>query len=225
MSFISATNLGKTYLRGAESIKAVDGVNLNIEQGEFVSIVGPSGSGKTTLLHLLGCLDNPNAGTLQINGKDVFANGKAMPERQLTRLRAANFGYVFQKFYLIPTLTVKENILLPQVFYRKAQSPQDVMHLAQMLGLDKRLSHLPREISGGEMQRVAIARALINNPLAILADEPTGNLDSARSAEIASLLQRLNQQEGITILLVTHNPALAELANRTLELRDGILGG
>jgi len=223
MSFITATNLGKTYIRGAESIKAVDGINLNIEQGEFVSIVGPSGSGKTTLLHLLGCLDNPSEGILLVNGTEVFGQGKALPERKLTRLRGLNFGYVFQKFYLIPTLTVKENILLPQVFQKPAKSSHDLLRLAEMLGLDKRLSHLPSEISGGEMQRVAIARALINNPKAILADEPTGNLDSTRSNEIAELLQRLNKQEGITILLVTHNPALADMAGRTLEMRDGKL--
>lgn len=223
MSIISARNLSKTYLRGAEQIKAVDGVDVEIEAGEFVSFMGPSGSGKTTLLHLLGCLDNPSSGDLTVADRVVFQNGKAMPERELTKIRRHTFGYIFQKFYLIPTLTVQENILLPFAFNPQVRGRSDVLEIAASLGLEKRLKHLPKEISGGEMQRVAIARALVNKPRIILADEPTGNLDSKRSDEIAEILAGLNRDHGITIILVTHNPALAARAGRMIELRDGRL--
>ncbi len=221
MNLITASNLSKTYLRGMEQIKAVDGIDLEVSSGEFVAFVGASGSGKTTLLHLLGCLDDPTGGTLSVTGRNVFSNGKAMPERELTRIRRQVFGYIFQKFYLIPTLTVKENILLPFAFHRNPEARHNVMDIARQLGLEKRLSHLPKEISGGEMQRVAIARALINEPKIILADEPTGNLDSKRSEEIADILSDLNKTRGITIILVTHNPNLAQRAGRIIELSDG----
>jgi len=221
MSLIKANGLSKTYLRGAEEIKAVDGIDLEVSSGEFVAFVGASGSGKTTLLHLLGCLDDPTGGTLTVMDRTVFANGKAMPERELTKIRRQVFGYIFQKFYLIPTLTVKENILLPFAFHRNPGVRHNVLDVARQLGLEKRLSHLPKEISGGEMQRVAIARALINEPKIILADEPTGNLDSKRSVEIADILADLNQNRGITIILVTHNHDLAQRAGRIIELSDG----
>ena len=223
MSLITATSLSKIYQRGAECIKAVDAVDIEIQANEFVSFVGASGSGKTTLLHILGCLDNPSFGFLQVADAVVFANGKAMPERALTKVRREFFGYIFQKFYLIPTLTVKENILLPYAFHRNKDIRKNVLEVATMLGLEKRLTHLPKEISGGEMQRVAIARALINNPKIILADEPTGNLDSNRSSEISVILKALNKEHGITIILVTHNPDLAAMADRTMELKDGRL--
>ncbi|MBW6513248.1 MAG: ABC transporter ATP-binding protein [Candidatus Syntrophosphaera sp.] len=223
MSIITATNLSKTYLRGAEEIRAVDGVDIAIEAGEFVSFMGPSGSGKTTLLHLLGCLDNPSGGDLSVAGRIVFTDGKAMPERELTRIRRDTFGYIFQKFYLIPTLTVKENILLPFAFRTGRTGNAEVAGIASSLGLEQRLNHLPKEISGGEMQRVAIARALISDPKIILADEPTGNLDSKRSDEIADILADLNRSRGISIILVTHNPAVAARAGRMIELRDGKL--
>lgn len=223
MNIITAKNLSKTYRRGAESIHAVNNVSLDIRQGEFVSIIGASGSGKTTLLHLLGCLDDPTGGYLQVDGNDVFVNDKAMKERLLTKIRRNSFGYIFQKFYLIPTLTVKENIMLPYAFHRKLTGGNRMHELATMLGLEKRLSHLPKEISGGEMQRVAIARALINSPKILLADEPTGNLDSAKSEEIASILLDINRNQGITIILVTHNPVLASKAERIIELKDGCL--
>lgn len=221
MIIIKAQELCKTYRRGAEEIKAVDRIDLEVSAGEFVSFVGVSGSGKTTLLHMLGCLDNPSSGTLSISGKEVFVSGKAMSERALTRIRRDNFGYIFQKFYLIPTLTVKENILLPYAFHRNTDQLKNASEIADMLGLSKRLNHLPKEISGGEMQRVAIARALINKPRIILADEPTGNLDSQRSHEISQILVDLNKKQGITIILVTHNPTLAASADRIIELKDG----
>lgn len=220
---IEAQNLSKIYHRGSEDIIAVDKANIIVEAGDFVSFIGPSGSGKTTLLHLLGCLDDPTNGMLSIDGTSVFADGKALGERKLTKIRREYYGYIFQKFYLIPTLTVKENILLPHAFYRKAGLSTTAHELADRLGLSHRLTHLPKELSGGEMQRVAIARALINKPKILLADEPTGNLDSKRSGEIASILRDLNRIDGITIILVTHNPDLASTANRVVQLQDGKL--
>lgn len=220
---IQATDLKKIYIRGSEHIHAVDGITLNINEGDYAAFVGPSGSGKTTLLHILGCLDNPTEGTLILDGKPVFQNGKPMKERELTKLRREIFGYVFQKFYLIPTLTVKENILLPHAFYRKETGDATVNRLTDMLGISHRLNHLPKELSGGEMQRVAVARALINKPQILLADEPTGNLDTKRSDEIAHIFQRLNIDEGLTIILVTHNNHLAQTAGKVIELQDGKL--
>jgi len=218
---LSVRALCKSYHRGAEEIKAVQDIDLDIREGEFVSFVGASGSGKTTLLHLLGCLDNPTAGELKLSDQIIYAHGKTLKEKKLTKIRAQHFGYIFQKFYLIPTLTVKENIMLPRAFYKIGAKGKDVFELAQSLGLEHRMNHLPKEISGGEMQRVAIARALINNPQILLADEPTGNLDSVRSGEIATILKDLNANQGITIILVTHNPELAKCASRVIELRDG----
>ncbi|MDZ4181471.1 MAG: ABC transporter ATP-binding protein [Candidatus Cloacimonadaceae bacterium] len=223
MSLITSRQLSKVYLRGGEEIRAVDDISIDIAAGDFVSFVGASGSGKTTLLHLLGCLDDPSGGYLSIADQVVFENGKAMRESKLTKVRRDFFGYVFQKFYLIPTLTVKENIMVPFAFHRNPGIRANVAEIAALLGLEKRLNHLPKEISGGEMQRVAIARALVNNPRVILADEPTGNLDSKRSEEIADILSSLNRDRGITIILVTHNHDLAKKASRILELKDGKL--
>ncbi|MEI7529646.1 MAG: ABC transporter ATP-binding protein [Elusimicrobiota bacterium] len=216
---ISARDLSKIYRRGAEEVRAVDGISFEAFAGEMVAITGPSGSGKTTLLNLLGCLDNPTSGTLSVGGREVFGGGRAPGERELTLLRRELFGYVFQKFYLIPTLTVEENIMLPGTFYEApgAKAALDVMRL---LGIERRYRHLPGELSGGEMQRVAIARALINSPKVVLADEPTGSLDSRRAGEINEILRSLTRQ-GITVVMVTHNLELAGLADRRLEIRDG----
>jgi len=218
---IEAEHLKRVYRRGTEEIAAVDDVSLRIDQGSFTSIVGPSGSGKTTLINVLGCLDNPSSGTLRLGGRDVFADCKGLSEAKLTVIRRQVFGYIFQKFFLIPTLTVFENVILPFTFYRKSGAEEDVGRLLKALGLDKRAEHLPGQLSGGEMQRVAIARALVNRPDILLADEPTGNLDTARSEEIGWILQELNAKEGLTVILVTHNLRLAALAQRTIELRDG----
>jgi putative ABC transport system ATP-binding protein len=220
---IEAHDLKKIYRRGSEEIPAVNGVSLNIGQGEFVSFVGPSGSGKTTLINILGCLDNPSSGRLRVDGRDIFSEGKTLSEADLTRVRRDLFGYVFQKFYLIPTLTVLENVVLPFTFYRKPGAEKGVDEIMKMLGIDHRQHHLPGQISGGEMQRVAIARALVNKPRILLADEPTGNLDTRRSSEIGVLLRELNKWEGLTVILVTHNPNLAQMANRSVELRDGMI--
>ncbi len=218
---IEAENLRRVYRRGAEEIAAVDGVSMTLEKGAFVSIVGPSGSGKTTLINVLGCLDNPTSGRLLLEGRTVFADGKALSESRLTRVRREIFGYIFQKFYLVSTLTVYENVILPFTFYRKPGAGDGVEDILKLLGLDRRREHLPGQLSGGEMQRVAIARALVNRPQILLADEPTGNLDTKRSEEIGVLLKDLNERTGLTIVLVTHNLPLARTARRTIELRDG----
>jgi putative ABC transport system ATP-binding protein len=220
---ITAQNLTKIYNRGSEQVYAVNNVSIDIRTGEFVSVVGPSGSGKTTLINILGCLDNPTSGRLAIDGQTIFDEGKTLSERQLTRIRRNLFGYIFQKFYLIPTLNVAENIMLPFTFYRKEGAEENVSRLLNLLGIEKRKNHLPGQLSGGEMQRVAIARALVNSPRILLADEPTGNLDTARSDEIGQVLTELNQKEGLTIMLVTHNPKLAQTAHRIIELYDGRL--
>ncbi|MBI5804702.1 ABC transporter ATP-binding protein [candidate division TA06 bacterium] len=220
---IEAHDLKKIYRRGSEEIPAVNGVSLNISQGEFISFVGPSGSGKTTLINILGCLDNPSSGRLRVDGRDIFTEGRTLSEADLTRIRRDLFGYVFQKFYLIPTLTVLENVVLPFTFYKKPGAEKGVDEILKMLGIDHRKHHLPGQISGGEMQRVAIARALVNKPRILLADEPTGNLDTRRSSEIGVLLGELNKWEGLTVILVTHNPNLAQMAHRSVELRDGMI--
>jgi putative ABC transport system ATP-binding protein len=218
---IEAEHLRRVYRRGPEEIAAVDDVSLRLERGAFLSVVGPSGSGKTTLINVLGCLDNPTSGRLVLEGRAVFEDGRGLSEARLTRIRRDIFGYIFQKFYLISTLTVLENVVLPFTFFKKPGAEEDVVRVLKLLGIDKRADHLPGELSGGEMQRVAIARALVNKPDILLADEPTGNLDTARSEEIGSILKELNEREGLTIILVTHNPRLARLAHRTIELEDG----
>jgi len=196
-------------------------VSLKIRRGEFVSFTGPSGSGKTTLLNLLGCLDNPTGGDLELNGEKIFGGGRRLGERKLTRIRRNTFGYIFQNFYLIPTLTVLENVELPLAFFRKNGGRGEGERLLRMLGMERRMNHLPKQISGGEMQRTAIARALVNRPDVLLADEPTGNLDAARTVEIGEVLKDLNRSTGLTIIMVTHNPMLARLGDRIMEMRDG----
>lgn len=218
---LEARGLSRVYRRGSEEILALDDVSLTIRRGEFVSFMGPSGSGKTTLVNLLGCLDNPSSGELDLAGKPIFGGGKKLSERELTLVRREVFGYIFQNFYLIPTLTVRENVELPLAFYRKAGAQDEAERLLRLLGMEHRMNHLPREISGGEMQRVAIARALVNRPEILLADEPTGNLDTRRSAEMGEVLQELNRSSGLTIVMVTHDPGLARLGGRHVEMRDG----
>jgi putative ABC transport system ATP-binding protein len=194
---IKAEDIVKNYRRGSEEVRAVQHVSVEIKKGEFVSFVGPSGSGKTTLVNILGCLDNPTSGKITVGGEELF-DGKKLPlsESKLTAIRRKYFGYIFQSFYLIPTLTVLENTLLPFTFYKKESVDGDVMGILRRLG---------------------------NKPQILLADEPTGNLDMKRSGEIGDLLKTLNQEDGITIIMVTHNPQLAGLAHRQVALRDGIL--
>lgn len=218
---LDTRDLTRIYCRGSEEIRALNGVSLRIMRGEFVSFMGPSGSGKTTLVNLLGCLDNPTSGELDLTGRTIFGSGRTLSERELTHTRRQLYGYIFQNFYLIPTLTVRENVELPLAFYRKDGTAGEAERLLGMLGMTHRMDHLPGQISGGEMQRVAIARALINRPEILLADEPTGNLDTKRSEEIGEILRELNSSAGLTIVMVTHNPGLARLAGRRIEMRDG----
>jgi len=219
---IEANELTKIYDRGAEKLRALDGVSFAIDTGDIAAVVGESGSGKTTLVNIVGCLDNPTGGELSINGRRIFADGVKLSEKELTAVRRKTFGYVFQKFFLIPTLSVRENILLPGVFQPELNvSEKELDGIMNILGILERKDHLPAQLSGGEMQRVAIARALVGNPHILIADEPTGNLDSRRSDEIKDLLVGLNRDKGITIILVTHNPGLAKIGNRVIELKDG----
>ena len=218
---IETKDLTKVYIRGNEEITAVNNISLKINKGDFVSIIGPSGSGKTSLINLLGCLDNPTSGKLCLGGRTILGNSKRLSERELTKIRRETFGYIFQNFYLIPTLTVLENVMLPLTFYRKPGTENEAVKLLKLLGMEQRKDHLPSQISGGEMQRVAIARAMVNMPEILLADEPTGNLDTKRSAEIVQALKDLNRSAGLTIIMVTHNRDLAGQATRMLEMKDG----
>lgn len=196
-------------------MRALDQVSFEINRGEFVAIVGPSGSGKSTLLNLLGCMDEPTSGTLAINGREV----QQFTEGERTRYRRSQVGFIFQHFGLIPTLSVFENVALPQVFAGK-ETPSDIDALLARVKLNHRRDYRPAELSGGEMQRTAIARGLVMRPSILLADEPTGNLDSSASEKILELLKELHA-EGLTVLLVTHNRALAGLAQRRISLQDG----
>src|SRR4030043_1600564 len=218
---LEAINLTKLYLRGSEEIPAVNDISLLINKGDFISIIGPSGSCKPHLINLLGCLDNPPSGEFFLGGRPIFNNTRRLSENELTKIRRETFGYIFQNFYLIPTLTVLENVMLPLTFYRKPNTENETLRLLKLLGMDHRKSHLPGQISGGEMQRVAIARAMVNMPEILLADEPTGNLDTKRSAEIVRALKDLNLSAGLTIIMVTHNRDLAGQATRMLEMKDG----
>jgi putative ABC transport system ATP-binding protein len=218
MSLIEAHDLTKVYHRGSEEIHALKGVSLTVEKGEFVSIVGPSGSGKTGLMNLLGLLDTPTGGTLSINGTDVTT----LKEKGRVVVRRDTIGFVFQQFFLIPTMTAQENLELPLLFSKKKPDPKKTESILEMLGLGHRGDHLPYQLSGGEMQRVAIGRALMNDPQIILADEPTGNLDSVSSEKIYDLFRRLCNQ-GLTLIVVTHNTELARRADRVITIRDGLL--
>jgi putative ABC transport system ATP-binding protein len=218
MSLIEARELTRLYSRGTETVRALDGVSFTIASGEFVAVVGPSGSGKSTLLQLLGGMDLPSSGSLTIAGKEI----SRLTDAQRTVLRRDTLGFVFQDFGLLPVLTVAENIALPAGLGKVSGAPS-VDSLLERVGLSHRKNHRPHQLSGGEMQRVAIARALVRRPTLLLADEPTGNLDSASGARILELLQEFNQQEGITLVVVTHNDALAAAAGRALVLKDGRL--
>ncbi|MBE7532015.1 MAG: ABC transporter ATP-binding protein [Ardenticatenaceae bacterium] len=206
------------------AVHALDNVSLTIAKGEFVAICGPSGSGKSTLLNLIGTLDKPTNGRIIINDVDV----STLKGNALADFRRHTIGFIFQLFNLVPSLTALENVMLPLIPYRRKAGfdvPERARELLAGLGLENRLHHLPSQLSGGEQQRVAIARALINHPQLILADEPTGNLDSQNGSEILALLQRLNQEQGVTLALITHDPGIAAQANRVVQLQDGKLPG
>jgi putative ABC transport system ATP-binding protein len=218
MALIETVDLWKTYVMGGEHIHALRGISTRIERGEYVAIMGPSGSGKSTLMNLIGCLDTPSRGSYLLNGKQV----SQMNDNELARIRNEEIGFVFQTFNLLPRATALHNVELPLVYagvpskdrQERAKAALDKVELSQ------RMSHRPNELSGGQRQRVAIARALVNNPSILLADEPTGNLDSKTGAEILGLFERLHHT-GNTIVLVTHEPDVAAFAHRTIHLRDG----
>lgn len=213
-------DLAKTYVIGTNVVHALRGVTLDVPEGDYVAIMGPSGSGKSTMLNLLGCLDRPSGGRYYLGGDDVAR----MSDDELSEIRAARIGFVFQSYNLIQQLTVAENIEVPLYYQGSLGSKHRdyCRHLADMVGLGDRLDHRPSQLSGGQQQRVAIARSLANNPYFVLADEPTGNLDSVTTMEILDLLDRLNE-EGKTIIMVTHEPDVAERAKRIVRLKDGLL--
>ena len=213
---ISANDLSKEYRRGSEHVHALNNVEFTLQDGEFVSIVGPSGSGKSTLLYLLGLLDSPSGGQISING----AGTSGLAEKDLVKLRRDNIGFVFQQFLLLPTLTVRENMELPLLFKKKKAEKKQINDIIDLLGLGHRADHLPHQLSGGEMQRVSIGRALINKPRILMADEPTGNLDSATAGKIFDLFRQLNST-GLSLVIVTHNMELAGMAHRVVRLKDG----
>ena len=217
MAAIFAQGLTRIYRRSVEEIAALFDVDLIVEPSEFVAITGASGAGKTTLLNLLGCLDRPTSGLLKLLGRDV----STLRGKYLETMRRQYVGFVFQDYCLVPTLTAEENVALPLLFSRALHQRDRVKNLLARVGLQNRSDHLPRELSGGEQQRVAIARALVNDPKILLADEPTGNLDSKRGNEILTLLRDMNHTEGLTIVLSTHNRDLANRAGRQVKLVDG----
>jgi putative ABC transport system ATP-binding protein len=214
----SIRDLRKDYVLSGETVHALRGVSFDVPEGDYISIMGPSGSGKSTLLNLLGCLDRPTAGTFLLGGENVAR----MSDDQLSETRATRIGFVFQSYNLLPALTVVENIEMPLYYggHINKETRQRCIELAELVGLGERLDHRPSQLSGGQQQRVAIARSLVNNPRFMLADEPTGNLDSATTEEILELLATLNS-EGRTIILVTHETDVAEHTARTIMLRDG----
>ena len=218
MSLIDTRDLWKTYVMGSEEIHALRGVNIQIERGEYVAIMGPSGSGKSTLMNLIGCLDTPTQGSYLLNGKQV----SQMNDNELAQIRNEEIGFVFQTFNLLPRATALQNVELPLVYGGVAARDRRARAKAALekVELGTRMTHRPNELSGGQRQRVAIARALVNNPSILLADEPTGNLDSKTGSEIMALFARLHEA-GNTIVLVTHEADIAAFAHRTIHLRDG----
>lgn len=221
MEILRVENLTKVYGSGNNKVVALDNVCFSVEKGEFVSIVGASGSGKSTLLHLLGGVDRPTSGKVLINDTDIFK----MNDDELAIFRRRQVGLIYQFYNLIPILNVRENITLPLELDNKRVNDEEVDNLIKMLGLDKRSKHLPNELSGGEQQRTSIGRALISRPAIVLADEPTGNLDTKASEEIVSLLKKSNKEMKQTIIMITHNLELAKVADKIIEIADGRIVG
>lgn len=215
---IALQNIRKTYLQGGNEIRALDGIDLSVAKGEFVAIMGPSGSGKSTLLNVLGALDKPDSGTYHLDTDEIAS----MDDDASSDLRNRRIGFVFQSFHLLPRLTVLENVLLPQRYAAviDPSAEQRARSLLTRIGLGQRMTHLPGELSGGQLQRAAIARALLNQPALLLADEPTGNLDSKSAVDVLELLAELHAN-GQTMVLVTHDPNIAAKAQRTIHLKDG----
>lgn len=226
-ALLSVVGLEKIYRKHAEEIRVLRGIDLDVQEGEFLSVVGASGSGKSTMLHLMGTLDKPDRGAIHLQGRRI----DNLPSVQRDQLRNKTFGFIFQFYHLLPELTLLENVLMPQMIHhgffswfgaRRALRVR-AMELLERVGLSHRLKHRPKEMSGGEMQRAAIARALINRPRVLLADEPTGNLDSANGNQIMALLRDLNRNSNLTVVMVTHNQDLAHGTDRTVRMTDGKL--
>lgn len=217
MAILSTTNLKKIYGNGENAVHALDGVTLSIEPGEFTAVVGTSGSGKSTLLHMLGGLDRPTSGTVTVDGKDIFS----LKDEALTIFRRRKIGFVFQNYNLVPVLNVYENIVLPIQLDGNEPDTTYINNIVDTLGLAEKLNNLPNNLSGGQQQRVAIARAIASKPAIILADEPTGNLDSKTSQDVLGLLKLTSQKFSQTIVMITHNEEIAQLADRIIRIEDG----
>lgn len=221
MSILTTKNLKKIYGSGESEVHALDGVDLSVEKGEFVAVVGTSGSGKSTLLHMLGGLDRPTSGTVLVDGKDIFS----LKDEELTIFRRRKIGFVFQNYNLVPVLNVYENIVLPVQLDGNSPEKRYVDNLIDTLGLGSKLNNLPNNLSGGQQQRVAIARALAAKPAIVLADEPTGNLDSKTSQDVLGLMKVTSQKFSQTIVMITHNEEIAQLADRIIRIEDGRIVG
>lgn len=217
MAILQTQNLKKVYGTGPNAVHALDGINLSVEKGEFVAVVGTSGSGKSTLLHMLGGLDRPTSGKVFVDGKDIFS----LNEEALTIFRRRKIGFIFQSYNLVPVLNVYENIVLPMELDGKKIDQNFVQNILETLGLSDRQDALPSQLSGGQQQRVAIARALASSPAIILADEPTGNLDSKTSQDVLSLLKVTSQKFSQTMVMITHNEEIAQMADRIIRIEDG----
>ncbi|MBN2202780.1 MAG: ABC transporter ATP-binding protein [Candidatus Aenigmarchaeota archaeon] len=210
-------NVTKTYCKTGVPVHALKKANLKINKNEYMSIMGPSGSGKSTMLHMIGCLDRPTTGKILINGNDI----SKLDDNQVAKIRRTTIGFIFQFFNLIPNFTAKKNVELPMIFSKKSGREKRAQELLEAVGLGHRLDHYPSQMSGGEIQRVSIARAMANDPDIILADEPTGNLDSKSGAEILDILKRLNKERGVTVVMVTHDKKTALQTKRLIYLKDG----
>ncbi len=219
MQLLEVNQLSKTYGSGDTAVHALKSASFTLQKGEFVAVVGESGSGKSTLLNLIGGLDTPTSGSVIIDGNDIFS----LNDKELTVFRRRNIGFIFQSFHLIPELNVEQNIMFPVLLDSRRPDEKYLDELLHVLGLEERRSHLPSQLSGGQQQRVAIGRALFSRPALILADEPTGNLDSENSREVIRLLKETSQKYSQTILMITHNRAIAQSAERVLRVSDGVL--
>ncbi len=219
MEILKVENLCKTYGKGETQVKALKNVSFSMQKGEFAAVVGESGSGKSTLLNCIGALDEPDSGSVYLDGRTLFS----MRENERTIFRRRNIGFIFQSFQLVPELNVEQNIILPLLLDNRKAQPEQLEEILEVLGLKERRKHLPGQLSGGQQQRVAIGRALITKPMMILADEPTGNLDSGNSRDVISLLHQASKRYQQTILMITHNQNLASSADRVFRVADGVL--